>query len=427
MRTWHYWRQALVVALKNLYQRRLRSGLALLGVILGVGSVIAMLAIGEGSKARALAQIAELGAANVIVTSVKPGAKDAADEAGESTVSQQKVSRVVEYGLKYADLDALRKSLPTLADAVPASLARKDAWHGGSRIQNARIKGVTPEYQRVKRLEARRGRFVADADGSLAANVAVLGSQAALELFGFTDPLESDISIGGMAFRVVGVLAPAGTSADERDIYVPLETARRRFGELQVVRTAGSVDYERVQLAEIVLQTRATDLALPTAEMVRAILARRHPRGDDFEVQAPLELQRRAEKQQSIWNLVLGSIAGISLLVGGIGIMNIMLANVTEQTREIGIRRAIGAKRRDIVAQFLTEAVVLSSTGGLLGVALGVGAPWCVEHFAGIDVIVRPWAVLLAFSISSGMGIIFGIYPAARAARMDPIQALRHA
>lgn len=425
MLTWRYWWHAIRVAIKNLRLRQLRSGLALLGVILGVGSVIAMLAIGEGSKTQAIAQIRELGATNVIIRSVKPGTRPSAAE-GEGTLSQQKVSRVVEYGLKYADLRRLRDAMPTVERVTPVSLVRKDAHCGNRRVRNARIKGVTAEYLKLKHMRLLRGRFVVSTDQRSAANVAVVGADAAAELFGYTDPIGQDLLLGTMAFKVVGVLrSPRGTP-EAHEVYVPLETSRRRFGELQIVRTAGSVDFEKTQLYEIILKTSSIDTVAASADMARKLIEVGHPRSEDYEIQVPLELLERAEQQQFLWNLVLGSIAGISLVVGGIGIMNIMLANVTEQTREIGIRRAIGARRVDIVAQFLTESVVLCSVGGLLGVLVGVSIPHFVQAFAGIQAVVQPWAVLMAFSISGGMGVIFGIYPAARAARMDPIQALRH-
>jgi putative ABC transport system permease protein len=420
-----YWFEAFRAARKNLALRKLRSGLALLGIVLGVGSVIAMLAVGEGSKAAAVAQIRALGAANVIVRSVKPGQRPSAQE-GEGTIAQQKVNRVVEYGLKYADLQRLREGLPTLTKAIPVALVRKDVQHGPRRVRNARIKGVTPDYLGVKLLRVHRGRFISDPDGRTAENVAVLGAQAARELFGYTDPMGKDLLMGPMAFRVVGVLAPSHDEAANEEVFIPLEAARGRFGQLQVVRTAGSLDLERTQLAEIILVARDSGLVPATAQMARSLLDVAHRRDQDYEIQVPLELLARAENEKFLWNLVLGSIAGIALVVGGIGIMNIMLANVTEQTREIGIRRAIGARRCDIVAQFLTESVVLSSAGGALGVALGLALPWLVESLAGIDAIVRPWSVLVAFTISGAIGVIFGIFPARRAARMEPIQALRH-
>ena len=221
-------------------------------------------------------------------------------------------------------------------------------------------------------------------------------------------------------------LGGIGQNNFNEDIYVPLACAQHRFGEIQAIRSAGSRSYEMTQLNEITLAVADPQMVSQTASMARKLLLRSHPRADDFEIQVPLELLQQAEKEKRVWNLVLGSIAGISLLVGGIGIMNIMLASVTERTREIGIRRALGAKRWDITYQFLIETILLSSVGGVLGVALGIGLPMIVSHFANLETAISIWAVAISFGISVGIGVIFGLYPARRAAMMDPIQALRH-
>jgi putative ABC transport system permease protein len=266
--------------------------------------------------------------------------------------------------------------------------------------------------------------------------VAVLTAGAAQRLFSFEDPLNRDFLLGDGAYTVIGVLetmdsgaartGAIGSANQNNDILIPLTTAHRRFGEMQVTYRTGGRDYERKQLSEITLMVKDESLVSQTAEMARSILSIGHPHMTDCEVQVPLELMQQAEKEKRIWNIVLGSIAGISLLVGGIGIMNIMLATVTERTREIGIRRALGAKRRDIIAQFLVETVVLSSAGGLLGVFVGLAIPWIVSVSSDIRTAVSLWSILLAFSIAVATGIVFGIYPARRAAMRDPIEALRH-
>lgn len=429
------WFQTIELGLKSLLLHKLRSLLTVLGVILGVGSVIAMLAIGEGSKREALEQIRQLGATNVIIRSLKPNQQDT-DEESTSGASQQQSSPILEYGLKFKDYDRLIATLPTVRRSLPIILIRKDSQHQSRRIKNTRILGTTPEYLAVKNLAVRRGRFLSEPDLKTTANVAVLGAGAAEKLFSFEDPLGKYVHLGADVYQVVGVLAPqaSGTATPgavgqqdfNQDIYVPLSAARRRFGELQMILSAGSRAYERCQLSEITLTVYDENTVSQTAAMARKILEKHHPRAGDYQVEVPLELLRQAEKEKRIWNLVLGSIAGISLLVGGIGIMNIMLANVTERTREIGIRRALGAKRRDITVQFLVETIVLSTTGGLLGIGLGVTIPIIVEQLADIDAVLRWWSVLLAFGISVAIGIVFGLYPARRAALMDPIEALRH-
>ena len=429
------WLVTLQLGIRNLLLHKLRSLLTMLGTILGVGSVIAMLAIGEGSKREAVEQIRRLGATNVIVRSVKPD--DSKNNEGEAeSGSQRTVSRVNEYGIKHEDYERLVETLPTITRAVPMSLLRKNTQHGRFRVQNARVLGTTPQYMTVKTLQLARGRFLTDVDLQTTDNVVVLGAGIAEQLFGYEDPLDKTVLIGSGAYTVVGILkrSDSGTAqpgatgrADfNNDMYIPLTSARGRFGEIQVILRAGSREFEKTQLSEITLTVRDETLVSQTADMAEKIMLTTHPQADDFEIQVPLELLRQAEKEKRIWNIVLGSIAGISLLVGGIGIMNIMLATVTERTREIGIRRALGAKRRDIVAQFLVETMVLSASGGLLGILVGIAIPLSVSFFSDIRTQLSIPAIVLAFSIALTIGIVFGVYPARRAAMLDPIEALRH-
>ncbi|MCY2994611.1 MAG: ABC transporter permease [Planctomycetota bacterium] len=426
------WFKVIELAVRNLLLNKLRSVLTMLGTILGVSSVIAMLAIGEGSKRQAVEQIKQLGAANIIIRSVKP----AADNEASGGASSRKVSRVLEYGLLYNDYDRLKATLPTIKRAIPIALVRKNAQHGRHRIANSRILGTTPEYLQVKNLTVRRGRFLTAPDLETTANVAALGAGAAERLFGYEDPLGQTLLLGQGAYRIIGVLdtqdsggARPGAMGQEdfnNDLYIPITAARRRFGELQVIVRAGSREFERTQLSEITLTAHSEELVSQTAAMCRKLLKIGHRKSEDYEVLVPLELLAQAERQKRIWNLVLGSIAGISLLVGGIGIMNIMLATVSERTREIGIRRALGATRGDIITQFLIESTVLSATGGLMGVFLGVAIPKIVSLTSEIETVLSGWSIVIAFGTSVVIGVVFGVYPARRAALMDPIEALRH-
>ena len=431
------WIKTLQLGIRSLLLHKLRSFLTMLGTILGVGSVIAMLAIGEGSKRHAVEQIRQMGANNVIIRSVKPNQDANQDQETTSGRSSSSSSGVLEYGLKYDDLDRLNETLPTVRNAVPMVALRKNAQRGRYRIPNARVLGVGPMYADIKSLKVQEGgRFVSDQDLSSTANVAVLGAGAAERLFSFEDPREKIVLLGEGAYRVVGVLegmdsgaarpGSVGSADQNNDILIPITTAHRRFGEMQVTYRAGGRDYEKKQLSEITLTVTDETVVSQTAAMARKILLRSHSNGDDFEIQVPLELLKQAEEEKRIWNIVLGSIAGISLLVGGIGIMNIMLATVTERTREIGIRRALGAKRLDIISQFLAETIVLSASGGLIGVALGVAIPALVSATSDIRTAVSWWSIVMAFSIAVLTGVVFGLYPARRAALMDPIQALRH-
>ena len=426
---------AVKSGIKNLLLHKLRSLLTVLGVILGVGSVIAMLAVGEGSKKEALERIRNLGANNVIIRSVKPVEQEQALAARTSDSDTEAGVSILEYGLTYDDFSRLKSTLPTVSASVPIAMVIGEASHRQRRMPNARILGTTPGFLSIKNLSTERGRFISNVDLRNTWNVAVLAAGAAQRLFSFEDPIGKHVLIGQDVYRVVGVLARQGTGSAtpgavgqgdfNEDIYIPITCANRRFGELQEIGGAGSQSYELNELSEITLTVYDDQLVSQTAAMARKLLNRTHPDGTDFDIQVPLELLAQAEEEKRIWNLVLGSIAGISLLVGGIGIMNIMLASVTERTREIGIRRALGAKRSDITFQFLIETVILSSTGGILGVILGVTIPFLVTIFADLETMVSLWSVFLSFGISVGIGIVFGIYPARRAALMDPIEALR--
>ncbi|MCR9291237.1 MAG: ABC transporter permease [bacterium] len=438
------WIATFKLAARNLLLHKLRSFLTILGTILGVASVIAMLSVGEGSKKAAVDQIRQLGANNIMVRSVRPGS-GGKNDGGSSTNSgsQQSSSRVLAYGLKHEDLRVLEglkqldhNSSTVASQIVPISLLRKDCQHTRHRMPNARILGTTPELLQVKNLKMARGRFLNHDDLQEFANVVVLSEGAARKLFSFEDPLGQNVLIDKGAFRVVGILRQQGSGnaragqigADDlnEDLYIPISSSRSRFGELQRIVSAGSRSYELNELSEIAISVESEEVVPQTAEMVRKLLSTKHKNDHEYEVVVPLELLQQAEHEKKIWNIVLGSIAGISLLVGGIGIMNIMLATVTERTREIGIRRAIGAKRRDIIRQFLFETVVLSTTGGLIGVIIGVSLPWAVTRFAGIPTLTSAWSILVAFAISVFTGVIFGVYPARKAAMMNPIEALRH-
>ena len=425
------------IGFKNLLLHKLRSLLTLLGVILGVGSVIAMLAVGEGSKKEALERIRNLGADNVIIRTVKPSFDEEASSRGRSKSEGETQSlQVVEYGLKHSDLERLRATLPTISRAVPVALTNTTVSRQRQRIPNARVLGTTPEFPEIKRLGMQRGRFISAVDINGARNVAVLAAGAATQLFQFEDPIGQHMLVGSDVYRVVGVLesqssgnntpGAVGQKDLNNDIYVPISCVQRRLGEMQEVRASGGQSFEQSELSEITLTVKEEKYVSQTAEMARELLTRSHPENNDFSIQVPLELLAQAMEEKRMWNMVLGSIAGISLLVGGIGIMNIMLASVTERTKEIGIRRALGATKRAISVQFLVETILLSSTGGVLGVVLGVSIPVAISYLTNLETVISWWSVVLSFAISVGVGVIFGWYPAQRAASLNPITALRH-
>ncbi len=421
-------KRSVQMGLKSIWSHRLRSMLTVLGIVFGVCSVIAMLAIGEGASYEAQQQIRELGANNIIVRSVQPPEEQGA-------APQQ--ARAVEYGLTYADVRRFRDTIPGVSVIVPGREIRSDIWNNDRRVVGTVI-GTVPWYPEMNNSPMASGRFFADEEMHRSANVTVLDRALAAELFPVDNPLGQTVRIGRQYYRVIGVIADreaaaannngnndAGVRAQQYRMLIPLTAARNRFGETIVEQRSGTLSAETVELHQATVRVHDQSAVVDTSLIIGDLLERHH-RQVDYEIIVPLELLRQAEQTQRIFNIVLGSIAAISLVVGGIGIMNIMLASVTERTREIGVRRALGAKRRDIVQQFLIETVLLSATGGFMGVLLGIIIPFFISHFADMATVVTLWAPLLAFSISALVGIVFGIYPAIRAANMDPVEALRH-
>lgn len=416
------WRTA-VLGVRSLLLHKLRSALTVLGIIFGVSSVISMLSIGEGANYEAQEEIKKLGSQNVIVKSKKPS---------EESGTGYEQTEVTAYGLKYEDFERIEATLPTLKTLVPMRVFPLDGRYRQQKI-DVQVVATTPEYSDSANVRILRGRWLSHSDMETLRPVCVLGAAVARTLFLADDPLDSEVKLGMYYFRVIGVLdetgAASGTGGSEandrnRDVYVPLTTAQRRYGDLTIRITSGSQIREKVELHQIICGLHSDRDVPASALAVRGVIAKFHKK-QDFEVLVPLELLEQKERTKRIFNIVLGSIAAISLLVGGIGIMNIMLASILERTREIGVRRALGAKRRDIMLQFLVETVVLSTSGGLLGVALGITIPHVVEAASGMKTIVTPWSVLVSFGISAAVGVIFGLYPARRAAAMDPIEALR--
>jgi putative ABC transport system permease protein len=420
------WR-ALKLGMKSLLLHKLRSGLTVLGIVFGVAAVISMLSIAEGTSREAQEQIRALGATNIIVRSVKPS--------DEAQATGGRPARVLNYGLKYSDFDRMVETIPTIRKILPIREIRKQVRRG-SLFMDGRVVGTTHEYADFNLLQIQKGRFLTASDNERYQNYAVLAAETAKRLFPFENPLNQSVKLGTDYYTVVGVTAERASSAGiggslaaqdfNKDVYIPLNTCKLRFGEKIVDNRSGSSQAEETQLTQITVQVGEISQVLPTVPLIEACYKSAHPK-NDVEKIVPYDLLISAQKQARQFSIILGTIAAISLLVGGIGIMNIMLATVTERTREIGIRRALGAKRKDITQQFLIETVVLSGVGGLLGVLVGVTIPQLIIYFIPDQkAIVTGVSVMLAFGISVAIGILFGIYPARRAALMDPIEALRH-
>ena len=413
----------IYLGIENLLMHKLRTILTMLGVVFGVGSVVAMLSVGEGASKQAMDQIKKLGSNNIIITSIK-------SEADESTIVTTH-SHMAMYGLTYDDHIRLSETFDTVTHTVPVKLVRKRA-HLGERSLEVRVVGTTPRWFELLQRTVLAGRVLLPDDIEKNANVVVLTEYGARRLLATENTIGKFLRIGGDFFKIVGIVKSEGGMAgniqmpDEQiDAYIPMSVAQKYFGDIVSRRTAGSRTRELIELHQLIVQVDDIDNVESVAEGIKTMLRRFHKK-QDYIISVPLALLREAKDRKRTFNIVLGSIACISLLVGGIGIMNIMLASVTERTREIGIRRAIGAKRRQIISQFIIETVVLSTVGGIIGIGLGVGIPRLITYFSGMPTIVTGYSILLSAGISISVGIIFGLYPAVRAANVDPIVALRH-
>lgn len=410
------------LGLTDVWRHKTRSLLTMLGMVFGVGSVIAMLAVGEGASRQALDSIKRLGSENIMVTSVKPS-----QEEGGSTSSAR--GKLAVYGLLYEDEDRIRETVPGVAMTVPARMTRRIA-RVGERQYEMRVVETEPAWFDVVRRPLLSGRVLTRKDLRSRANVCVLTEHGVRRLLAGEGMVGQWIRIASGVFEVVGIVQNEDGGAvrapdSEADVYIPLTTGTRLFGAANIRYSAGGMEGEKVELSEIIVRMKGVSAVAAGSKAIAAVLARFHKK-KDFKIDVPLTLLREAERTKKTYNTVLGAIAGISLLVGGIGIMNIMLASVTERTKEIGIRRAIGARRGLIVIQFLINTCVLSIGGGVIGLLLGVAIPLLITAFTSMPTVVRPYSLALAFGISVGIGIVFGLYPAMRAAALDPIEALRH-
>ncbi|MGQ9661713.1 MAG: ABC transporter permease [Kiritimatiellia bacterium] len=409
------------LGMRNLMLHKMRSVLTMLGVVFGVSSVIAMLAVGEGASAEALERIRKLGSTNIIVSSVKP--------VEEETSRQQ--SHLSIYGLLYEDERRVRESFASVRRTAPAKIIRKEG-RLGTRTMEVRVVGTTSDWFLLVRRDVIAGRVLTDQDLKDKAAVVVLTEYGARRLLATHSTIGQKLKIGSEPVEVIGIVRSEGgpgssvqTPDQEVDAYIPLPLARERFGDVFSQQTSGSRIRERVELHQLIVEVDLADNVEKVAAGLDRLLRTFHPKGD-YRISVPLALLREAEATKRTFNIVLGSIAGISLLVGGIGIMNIMLASVTERTREIGVRRAVGARRSQIVSQFLIETVVLSGIGGAIGIGLGLTIPRVITYIAHMPTIITSQSIALSVGISMAVGIIFGLYPAVRAANVDPIVALRH-
>jgi putative ABC transport system permease protein len=415
--SWASYSADLSQGFDNLVLHKLRSLLTMLGMIFGVAAVVSMLSIGAGAQQQVMAFIEQLGVRNLIVE-----ARESANWPDLQKVRKQSP------GLTFQDLRIIRTTL----DGVAASTARKRFIPAKTFPKPQRdmptIYGVGASYAEIANLRLAEGRFFTDAEDEQSAPVCVLAEGAKANLFGPRDVVGEYVKVNEQWFRVIGVVGPqlsldtgvGGLPAQDANnlIYAPLQSVIFRLEEA-MSRIKDEVD-------GIYLQLRPDVDSVAAAEVVRGVLDATHRKASDFSVIVPAELLAQEQKTRRVFEVVMVALASISLLVGGIGIMNIMLASILERTREIGIRRALGARQKDIVRQFLTEAVLISFVGGLIGILFGTGMSQVIAWFAGWSTIVTAASILLAFAVSVSVGLVFGIFPATKAARLDPVEAIRY-
>lgn len=418
--------EIFTLGVKNLLRNKLRSFLTMLGMIFGVGSVIAMLSVGAGARHEILARIQQLGVRNIIINSIKPPEQvkpaDSENEGGKD-----------EYGLTFEDADYIIDTVPAVERLFRVNKVKQRVWYGSRRLEST-VMGVEPDHLEMFGHRTQRGRLLNRIDNATTAKVCVVRQGLVRQLETVEDPIGMWLQIGDHPFQVVGILedeqfqshARKALAIDGRlqEVYIPYSTSMRTFGTVTYVEKSGSTEFTEVDLDQMVVTTNATESVLTTSRVISAALKHFHEE-TDYEIVVPLELLQQSEQTQRVFNIVMILIAGISLIVGGIGIANIMLATITERTREIGVRRALGAKRADIVVQFLTETTAIALIGGILGCALGIGGIFGIMQYTNWKALIAPHYVLVSMGISCAVGIVFGIFPARRASLMDPITALR--
>ncbi len=446
----------IIIAIESILTNKLRSILTALGIIFGVAAVISMLAIGNGARQEILEQIKMVGVNNINITPIIPG--NPGEENGEEGQEEngQKEKQKYSAGLTLLDVQAIENILPSVNLVSPEIILNSFAVKDGVREQ-AKLIGVSGEYFDMYNLPLAEGMYFSEIHEEKGLPVCLIGANIKTRFFSSESPVNNYLKFGNVWLKVIGVLEKSdvnvssfentGVNVQNDNIYIPVKTMLMRYKNRALVNSkkmtegrgfhgrfffsfssgsGGNNGANYHQLDKIVVQVRETGELSPTTEVLSRMLLRRHSNVQDFEITVPELLLKQQQRTKDIFNIVLGAIAGISLLVGGIGIMNIMFASVMERIKEIGTRMALGATRKDIVIQFLAEAMLISIIGGLIGVGLGIGLSKSITYFSEIRTIVSPLSVFIAFIVSATVGIIFGYSPAKRASEKDPIESLRY-
>jgi putative ABC transport system permease protein len=403
------------VALFGLLDHKFRSFLTMLGIIFGTASVIAMVSIGEGTKRQALAKYQDLGVSNIIIRD-----KDLTDTELEET--RMKFSQ----GLSLEDTKTISEIVPGVVGVAPQAEAKLDAQFE-DKSSKANVIGITPSIAQILSFSLDKGEFINTDHYERQLKVCILGASIAHDLYSYENPVGMDLKLGDQWFEVVGVMQTKALFTEtvgelaardlNNDVYIPLSTFNKRITKTNPLAS---------EIKQATVKLESSGQLVQSASLIRSILNRRHYNNDDFSIIIPYELMEQEKKESRIYNLLLASIAAISLIVGGIGIMNIMLASVLERTSEIGIRRAIGGKKSDIMGQFVAEAIAMSITGGIIGVILGIVLSLGISLVTEVNTSLTLYSIFIAFGFSVLVGITFGYLPAKRAADLKPIESIRH-
>lgn len=447
------------IALEAVFLNKFRSMLTALGIIFGVAAVISMMAIGNGAQKEILDQMKLVGVNNIIITPKQEKGKNSSSQSSSSSSSTSsstdKNKGKFSPGLSLKDAESISEMIPTVQKVSPVVIYDADVIRDAVRY-NTKISGVTPDFFELFNIDLQQGDMFNAEQLKEGKAVCLIGSTIQSKFFPNGNSIGQDIKCGRLWLKVIGVLRKKevnqstmenlGISDYNNSVFAPIQTMMRRvkdrtmitasslhgssyemdFGDMVIAGSRDGDELAKNQVDKIVVQVKQSSQINPTTELLKRMLLRRHQKMEDFEIKVPELLLKQEQRTKDIFNIVLGCIAGISLLVGGIGIMNIMLASVMERIKEIGIRRAIGATKADITLQFLMEATLLSITGGLIGIILGIIFSKLIMQFTTILTIISPVSIIISFGVSASVGIIFGYMPAKRASIADPVESLRH-
>jgi putative ABC transport system permease protein len=434
------------IGLESVFLNKIRSLLTTLGIIFGVASVIAMLSIGSGAQKEILEQMKTIGVNNIIIQAIKQeDKKTSSTEQNQAEDVSQKEARKTSKGLSLKEADAIKETIPHVLRVSSEVSYTVTALKNGIQKQ-AELKGVSQDYFLVLPLKVIQGRIFSDIQYSEAKPVCLISDKLKARLFSGEDPIGKSVKCGVAWFTVIGIYQSLETSSNTDlgisnsayQIIAPLTTVLQRINDRSVItknslqrgRSSSSAAVQTPadfnQIDKIVVQIAESNELAAVAEVIERQLSRKHNNAQDYKITIPLLLLQQEQRTKDIFNIVLGAIAGISLIVGGIGIMNIMLASVLERIREIGVRRSVGARKRDITIQFLIEAVLISIFGGIIGIILGVALSFIIKYITGILTIISPLSIFISFTVAAAVGIVFGYAPAKKAAEQDIVESLRH-